>query len=166
MDEREKLVTDSLQKNNIFRCDVRNIIWSFSMPLWCNKHLPLQTSIYCFEILGCLSIRAPETRWRSQQASPQIWGGQIFDFKRGTVFCFRHRLSKHKLTRNARNLGRIALLPTPMRVPQTLFPGGELCFFRPSSYFLWSNGLITTAVALNRCHWFAGIFVNKFRRFA
>jgi len=35
----------------------KNIVWSFSMPLWCNKHLPEQSaSIHCFEFLAVLPV--------------------------------------------------------------------------------------------------------------
>jgi len=54
------LVIDSLQTTNFTFSAVtcwKNILWSFSMPLWCNKFLPGQSArIYCFEFLGYLSL--------------------------------------------------------------------------------------------------------------
>jgi len=44
----------------------------------------------------------------------------MFDFRRATVFCLRHRFSKHKMTRYAKNLGQMALLATPMSVRRTV----------------------------------------------
>jgi len=45
----------------------KNIVWSFSMPLWCNKHLPGQSaSIHCFEFLAVLQVR--------------LFWGQIYNF--------------------------------------------------------------------------------------
>jgi len=41
-------------------------------------------------------------------ASPKFFLGKYFDFKRVTVFCLGHRLSKYKSTRYARNSGRMA----------------------------------------------------------
>jgi len=42
---------------------------------------------------------------------PQIFlRGKYFDFKRATVFCLGHRLSKHKTTRYARHFGGITVL--------------------------------------------------------
>jgi len=38
-------------------------------------------------------------------ASSKFGGRKPFDFKRATVFCLGHRLSKNKMTRHARNLG-------------------------------------------------------------
>jgi len=43
-------------------------------------------------------------------ASPRFWG-EYFDFRRATVFCVGHRLTKHKTTRYARNFGGMAPLP-------------------------------------------------------
>jgi len=39
---------------------------------------------------------------------------KIFDFRRATVFCLGYRLSEHKITRYAKNLGALAPLATPM----------------------------------------------------
>jgi len=36
-------------------------------------------------------------------ANPKVWRGECLDFKRATVFRARHRLSKHKTVRYARN---------------------------------------------------------------
>jgi len=40
----------------------KNIVWSFSMPLWCNKNLPGQSVsiIIAFEFLVCLPPRVPQ----------------------------------------------------------------------------------------------------------
>jgi len=42
-------------------------------------------------------------QWRSQPKS--LGRGKSFDFKRATVFCLGHPLSKHKMTKCARHLG-------------------------------------------------------------
>ena len=34
----------------------------------------------------------------------------MFDFMRATIFCLGYRLSKHKMTRNAKNFGRLGPL--------------------------------------------------------
>jgi len=67
-----------------------------------------------------------------------------------------------------------------LRLPQAFLGGRESCacfrnnmpFFRPSSYFLWSNDFdnnqqycVSSSLWLIVCHWWAGIFVNKFRHF-
>ena len=45
---------------------------------------------------------------------PKIYSDKYFDFKRTTVLCSGHCLSKHKMTRYSRNLWRsIAPLATP-----------------------------------------------------
>ena len=43
------------------RCDVEKY-WPFSMPLWCNQHLPGQSAsiIIAFVFLVCLSLRVPK----------------------------------------------------------------------------------------------------------
>jgi len=38
-------------------------------------------------------------------ASPRIWGGKMFDFRRITLFCLEKPLSKHRMTIFSRNLG-------------------------------------------------------------
>jgi len=66
-----------------------------------------------------------------------------------------------------------------LRVPQAFLGGRESCacfrsripFFRLLSYFLWSNDFnnqqhfLSTGLWLIVCHWWAGIFVNKFCHF-
>jgi len=81
----EKLVIDSLQTINFHfsRCDVENIVWSFSMPLCCNKHLPGKIPFIALRFLGCLSLRVP-----SGVASPQYRGGQIFCFSASKIILF------------------------------------------------------------------------------
>jgi len=48
-------------KLHVSRCDVKNIVRSFSMPLWCNKHLPGQSAriIVALEFLVFVSTRTP-----------------------------------------------------------------------------------------------------------
>jgi len=41
---------------------------------------------------------------RQQCSQPKTLGGSYFEFKRATVFCLGHRVSKHKTTRYAKNL--------------------------------------------------------------
>jgi len=47
-----------------------------------------------------------------------------------------------------------------------------MTFFRLSNYFLWSNDFVnqqrfvSNSLWLIACHWWAGIFVNKFRHFS
>jgi len=36
------------------------------------------------------------------------WGAKVFDFRWATVFCLGYRLSKHKMTRYAKNVGGMA----------------------------------------------------------
>jgi len=48
-------------------------------------------------------------------ASPKFFGAKMFGFRRVTVFCLRHRFSKHKMTRYAQNLGRWP--PGPLTTP-------------------------------------------------
>jgi len=43
-------------------------------------------------------------------ASPKIFWGKVFDFRRATVFCLKRRFSKHKMTIYARNCGGMASL--------------------------------------------------------
>jgi len=43
-------------------------------------------------------------------ASPKIWGGKIFDFRRITLFCLKKRLSKQNMTMFSKNLGGMAPL--------------------------------------------------------
>jgi len=38
-------------------------------------------------------------------ASPEIWGGKMFDFRRIKLFCLEKRLSKHKMTMFSKNFG-------------------------------------------------------------
>jgi len=47
---------------------------------------------------------ANEVRGRSRTVVQTVGGGKYFDFERATVFSSGHRLSKHKMTRYARNL--------------------------------------------------------------
>jgi len=74
------------------------------------------------------------------------FGGQFFDFKRATVFCFGHCLSKHTMTRNAKNLGEwlqgyaYARTPCVCSGERAVLVFEKTTFFRPSGYFLWSNG--------------------------
>ena len=46
----------------------------------------------------------------SSVASPRFCGAQSFDFVRTTVFCLRHHLSKHKMTKICYNFGAMASL--------------------------------------------------------
>jgi len=58
----ENLVIDSLQTSRFALWRGKNIVWSFSMPLWCNKHLPGQSAsiIIAFEFFGMfVSLRNP-----------------------------------------------------------------------------------------------------------
>jgi len=52
-----------------------------------------------------------QNQWRSQ---PKNWGGQMFDFRRITLFCLEKRLSKNKMTMFFKNfVGSMALLAPP-----------------------------------------------------
>jgi len=53
-------------------------------------------------------VGRPQT---SSAASPNSVWGKYFHFKRETVFGLGHRLSKHQMTRHARNLGVNSPLP-------------------------------------------------------
>ena len=50
----DKLAIDSLQTANLTFAVAtwKSIVSSFSTPLWCNKHLPGPSAIYCFEFFG------------------------------------------------------------------------------------------------------------------
>ena len=49
--------------------------------------------------------RLYESGYRQQRShTKNFWGAKYFDFKRATAFCSGHSLSKHKMTRYARNL--------------------------------------------------------------
>ena len=50
----ENMVIDSLQTSRFPLWRGKNIVWSFSIPLWCNKHLPAQNAsiIIAFEFFG------------------------------------------------------------------------------------------------------------------
>jgi len=41
-------------------------------------------------------------------ASPDIFGGEMFDFRRITLFCLKIRLSKYKMTIFSKNVGGAA----------------------------------------------------------
>jgi len=41
----------------------------------------------------------------SDVASPEIWGGKMFDFRQITLLCLEKRFSKHKITILSKNLG-------------------------------------------------------------
>ena len=102
----------------------KNIVWSFSMPLWCNKHLPGQSAsiIIAFEFFGkFVSSRNPSIFWAGGKVCACFW----------------------------------------KNVP----------FSRLSRYFLRSNDFgnqqhfVLKILWLIVCHWWAGIYVNKFRHF-
>jgi len=47
-------------------------------------------------------------------ASPRIWGGQMFDFRRITLFCLEKRFFKHKMTMFSKIWGVMAPLAPPV----------------------------------------------------
>ena len=53
-------------------------------------------------------------------ASPKIWEGKMFDFRRITLFCLEKRLSKHKMTIFSKNLGGMAPLPPRLATPMSM----------------------------------------------
>jgi len=116
MDE-QKLVMDSLQTINFTFPAVtwKNIAWSFSMPLWCNKHLPRKSTIYCFAFFGMFVSRV-----LSGVASSQNWAGKPLDFKQATVFVF-DTASQTTKRQETKKFGEMAPLPTSMRVLQPFF---------------------------------------------
>jgi len=62
----ENLVVGSLQTSRFALVRGKNIVWSFSMPLWWNKHLPGQSAniIIAFEFFGMfVSLRNPSIFW-------------------------------------------------------------------------------------------------------
>jgi len=68
-----------------------------------------------------------------------LGGVKYFDFKRTTVFGFGHRLSKHKTTRYARNLGGMVIftpLATPTLSAQALAKYKADFWFRIEAYYL------------------------------
>jgi len=65
-----------------------------------NVHVETSTKVSFYHHLVVYKVGA--LQWRCQ---PKIFSGaKYFDFKRATVFCLGHRLSKHKMT-YAKNLG-------------------------------------------------------------
>ena len=101
----------------------KTIVWSFSMPMWCNKHLPGQnTSITDFEILVCLP-------------SPQafFWGE-----------------------------GKFCLFSNYSIIP---FFGIPVIFYGQMTSIINQAHFVLNSLWLIVCHWWAGIFVNKFRYF-
>ena len=44
----------------------------------------------------------------------------MFDFRRATVFCLGYRISKHKMTRYAKNLGHGPLAPPGYAYDKTI----------------------------------------------
>jgi len=58
-----------------------------------------------------LTTENPGYDWNQWRNQPKIGGGKCFNFKSPTVFCLEHRLSRHKMTRFARNLGAMSLGP-------------------------------------------------------
>jgi len=49
--------------------------------------------------------RLYESGYKQLRCQPKILGANYFEFKRTKAFCSGHRLSKHKITRYARNFG-------------------------------------------------------------
>jgi len=49
----------------------------------------------------------------SSVASPNIWGDNMFGFRRITLFCLEKRLSKHKMTIFSKNLGGLVPFVPP-----------------------------------------------------
>ena len=68
--------------------------------------------LLCWQILLLLQLKreiAWSKQWRSQ---PKTFGGEIFRFRRATVFCLGHRFSKQKMTGYGKNYWR-GMAPWP-----------------------------------------------------
>ena len=89
---------------NSFQRAIR-VFWSWYLVL---THWSRSKIIYLFSfvILAFSTFFGECHQWRSQT---KIVGG-VCDFKRATVFCLGHRLSKHKITRYTKNLWNHGLL--------------------------------------------------------
>jgi len=46
-----------------------------------------------------------EAGWQQWRGQPKILRGQNVDFRRATLSCLKHRLSKHEMNKYAKNLG-------------------------------------------------------------
>jgi len=63
----------------------------------------LALSLYSLQVNQALGV-----------ASPEIFGGKMFDFRPITLFCLEKRLSKHKMTIFSKPLGGHGPPATPM----------------------------------------------------
>jgi len=106
--------------------------------------------------------------------------GKSFDFKRATVFVFDTASQSIKWQETLEIYEEWSPWPSCLRLCsyQCFFLGRRVMlvfeittFFRPSTYFLWSNGIdnqhhfVSNSLWLVPWHWLTGIFVNKFRHF-
>ena len=66
-----------------------NIVWSFSMPLWCNKHLPGQSSsiIITLEFLVCLSLGVPQAFFFGRKKVVLVLEIIFLSFDLQVIFC-------------------------------------------------------------------------------
>jgi len=105
--------------------------WSFCQFLKCQAHRTNakppywkhSAAVLRLLFIRPLSIRSPILpKWnnslytyvRSGMASSKLWVGQMFDFRRATVFCLRYCLFlKHKMTRYSKYFEGPWLLGTP-----------------------------------------------------
>jgi len=77
----ENLIIDSLQTSRFVLWRGKNIVWSFSMPLWCNKHLPGQSAsiIIAFEFFGMfVSLRNPTIFLGGRKSCACFWNNIPF----------------------------------------------------------------------------------------
>jgi len=77
-------------------------------------------------------LRHVEPLWPVAQPAQNFVGAKYFEFKRATGFGLGHRVSKHKATRYARNLGGRSLWPpqaTPMVVVVLIWRRNAICSY-------------------------------------
>jgi len=115
------------------------------MRIWSLTHCKLHVSKYCLIIFNTLWMLQTPSRTKCQHN-----------------YCFR-----------------VFWYVRLYAYPKRFFGGSESCayfrnnipFFRPSSCFLWSDDFdnqqhfVLNSLWLIVCHWWAGIFANKFRHF-
>jgi len=91
--------------------------------------------------LVCLCLRVP-SGVASPQGEEMFKGRKCFDFRGKIVLCFRHHLSKHSMTINARIFLGKAPLPTPLRAPQAFTGVGESCACFRNNYTYFDHHVI------------------------
>jgi len=123
----EKLVIDSLQTTNFTFPAVtcwKNIVRSFSVPLWCNEHPPGQTSF-----LGCLSLRVP-----GHTQPTNLGRANVLTLSEQQYFVFDTASQSTKWQEALEILGVISPCLRLCACPKRFFFGGESCACFPNNY--------------------------------